>query len=112
MRFTGSITTRLHLAAPTTRVAAPLASAGRFDRRAIMIEAVRLARTAFRTLDSWRVRMAAGLILAWKRAREARNAAPAPLAPVQPRPVAPRSISSTPRVRTFVRGSRLYSHGW
>lgn len=92
---------------------APLVSSGRFDRSAIMREAVKLARSIRKEFGSWQVRMGIALRSVWKRARaamvEACAAEPFPIR----RPVAPRpAFQPAFRSRSFTLGSRAATHGW
>jgi hypothetical protein len=77
---------------------ASLVAAGRFDRRAIMMKAVRIARSINTTSGSWSWRMAIGLRAAWGQAKAAMRAAcvaePFAIRPPS-RPVSTRRPAST-----------------
>lgn len=113
--FRSSLDTMRREARP---VAAPLVSAGRFDTRAIMREAVKLARSINRSFGSWQYRMGIALRTVWKRAEaamvEACAAEPFAIRAANDRP----AFRSTPRAAfvhrstAFVSGSRSHSHGW
>ena len=94
----------------------PLVVAGRFDRRAIMTKAVRIARSINRASGSWSWRMAIGLRTAWGQAKAVMRVACAaePFAIRPPsRPLSTRRPAfSGHKPRAFVSGSRAASHGW
>lgn len=96
----------------------PLVSAGRFDTRAIMIAAVKLARMINRSFGSWQARMAIALRTVWKRAKAAMVDACAaePFAIRAPGKSAIVADTHRPtfvrRSTAFVSGSRSTSHGW
>lgn len=83
--------------------------AGRFDRGGIMREAIRIARSIGMKGWTWAKRMRAGLLQAWKLAR-AELAVPVRVerAPV----LRPAREPGRVRCTAFVRGSRIFSHGW
>lgn len=95
---------------------APLVSAGRFDARAIMAEAVKLARSINRSFGSWQVRMSIALRSVWKRAKaamtEACKAEPFAIRVDNPQPLRISRPAFTRRSTAFVSGSRSHSHGW
>ena len=98
-------------------VDAPLVSAGRFDTRAIMREAVKLARSINRSFGSWQYRMGIALRTVWKRAKAAMVEACAaePFA-IRAHATEKFSAASRPtffrRSTAFVSGSRSHLHGW
>lgn len=99
------------------RVETSLVSGGRFDTRAIMVEAVKLARSISRLFGSWQVRMSIALRTVWKRAKAAMTetcaAEPFPIRePTTPKPIEKPRRAGFARSTTFVRGSRATSHGW
>lgn len=98
------------------RVVVALVSAGRFDRSAIMREAVKLARSIRKEFGSWQVRMGIALRTVWGRAKaamvEACAAEPFPVRePALGRPARP-AFRSAFRSRSFTLGSRATTHGW
>lgn len=95
--------------------------AGRFNLTGIMREAVKLARQInARHGFAWARRMAIGLRTVWGRAKAAMASASrgvammavpsAPARPAQPRATV--AHVQVPRARTWLRGSRIHSHGW
>ena len=98
------------------RVVVALVSAGRFDRSAIMREAVKLARSIRKEFGSWQVRMGIALRTIWGRAKaamaDACAAEPFPVrAPALDRPARP-AFRFGFRPRSFTLGSRATTHGW
>lgn len=96
---------------------APLVSAGSFDTRAIMREAVEVARSIRREFGSWQVRMGIALRSVWKRAKAAMVEACA-VEPFAIRSAEPVKLATSHRPyfarrsTAFVSGSRVHSHGW
>lgn len=90
---------------------------GTYDRSAIMRRAVQNART-LRLLRTWRERMTVALRVVWGWAK--REKAEAALPPVRrlgegvsaPARLADARPVVRPRVHAFIKGSRIYSHGW
>lgn len=97
------------------RMAKPaLVSAGRFNRSAIMREAVKLARSINRSFGSWQARMRIALRTIWGRAKAAMVEACAaePFAIREPVLTRPRPSVRPYSSRVFHSGSRATSHGW
>ncbi|TDR89543.1 hypothetical protein [Enterovirga rhinocerotis] len=97
------------------RVAKPaLVSGGRFNRSAIMREAVAMARSINRSFGSWQVRMRIALRTVWARAKAAmvETCAAEPFAIREPVMIRPRPVVSPYRGRVFHSGSRAAVHGW
>lgn len=97
------------------RVARPaLVAAGRFNRSAIMREAVALARSINRSFGSWQVRMRIALRSIWARAKAAMVEACAaePFAIREPVVIRPRPVVRPYPGRVFHSGARAAVHGW
>ena len=94
----------------------PLVSGGRFDRSAIMREAVKVARSMRPSSLTWRECMSIGLGSAWKQARAelAKACAAEPFPIREPAAMQAYRLKSQPiyRPRSFTLGSRATTHGW